>query len=72
MEDEIEESTSLWNKKQDDITVGESMKLSIGAAVVGTLAPVVAFMIAGSAVHLWEKYKDRKKNKLKLVNNEEN
>jgi hypothetical protein len=72
MENEIETSSSIWDKKQDDLTVAESMKIGIGVTVIATLAPLVVIMTVGGAAHLWEKFKNRKKNKLEIVNNEEN
>lgn len=48
---ETEEQKSLWNKKADEITVGDAMKLN--AAVMGIcLGSIVA--VAGAAV-VWDK-----------------
>lgn len=62
----MEESTKLWNKKMDELTVGETMKLTaIGTtlAVAVTVAPYVIF-VGGTAVHdKFRTWKSNRKNK---------
>lgn len=57
--EETTEETSLMNKKPDDLTVGESLKIQVGAAAV-TLGLMVAIPVAiGAAFTGYEKLADR-------------
>jgi flagellar basal body-associated protein FliL len=62
--------TSIWNKKQEELTVGESMKIAIGVGVVATVAPFVIIMAVGGAAKAWEKFRNRKNVKLATVYND--
>jgi hypothetical protein len=46
-----EEKTHLWNKKMDELTVGDAMKLN-GAVLAITVGGLFAF---AGAVTVWEK-----------------
>ena len=65
-------SDSIWDKKQDELTVGESMKIGIGVAVIATVAPFLVIMAAGGVASLVQKFKNRKKDKtITIVKTEE-
>lgn len=56
MENETEEvKTSLWNKKQDDLTVGDSVKVGVVVTVVMTVAPLLAVAVAAGTGALYRK-----------------
>lgn len=48
---DTEEKKNLWNKKADELTVGDALKLN--AAVLGITLGVIAGIGAGAVV--WEK-----------------
>ena len=56
----MEDTTSLWNKKQEDLTVGESFKVGAGAAIVSLVVPVVTLIGVGAAASAWEKFQTKR------------
>lgn len=71
MEIETVEKTSFWTKKQNDLTVGDQLKVIGAASVIGIVAPVAIGAVTYGAIVLWEKVTDRKKNKkLEVVKTE--
>jgi hypothetical protein len=60
--DEVEK-VSIWDKKQADITLGDSMKVAVGITVAFTVLPVVIYGAFAGAVSLWERRQTRKAEK---------
>jgi hypothetical protein len=65
------ETVSIWKKKADELTVGESMKVGAVAMVITVVAPLAVLLAIGGGAHLYEKFKMRHAVKLEVVNNEE-
>jgi hypothetical protein len=60
MDPETTTKPSLWNTKQEDMTVGDGVKLSLGLVVVTTIAPLVVLGVAAGCTSLWRKIRGRK------------
>jgi hypothetical protein len=65
MENEIEESVSVWNKTADELTVGESVKVIGVVTVMTVVTPIAILLAAGGVANLIEKRKARKALKLR-------
>jgi hypothetical protein len=59
MDNEIE-TTSIWNKKQTDLTVGDSLKIGIVATAICAVTPMLVLGAIGGAGRLYNKFKTRK------------
>ncbi|MET0786967.1 MAG: hypothetical protein ABWY25_09690 [Paenisporosarcina sp.] len=57
------ENVTIWNKKPDDLTVGESMKIGAVYTAVAVAAPFAVLMVAGGMSHLYNKFQERRANK---------
>jgi hypothetical protein len=54
------ETVSLWNKKADELTVGDSVKFAVGVTVVTTAATFAVMAGVAGLVRLSEKLAERK------------
>jgi hypothetical protein len=57
---ETDTEQSIWNKKQTDMTVGDSLKIGVGVTVIATVAPLVILGVASGVSHLVHKIRTRK------------
>lgn len=62
-----DETKGLWNKKADELTVGDSAKVAVGVTVLTTAAALAVMAIAGSLTKLATKLKERREAKLEVV-----
>lgn len=63
----MDETTKIWNKKLDDLTVGDSVILYLAAPIVmigATVAATVAVNVIGNAM---DKFRTRKCAKTELI-----
>jgi hypothetical protein len=58
------ETISLWNKKPEDMTVGDSLVFTGVAAAICVAAPFVAIGVVAGCARIWDKIR---RPKLKLV-----
>lgn len=56
----MENETSLWSKKQDELTVADTLKVAGLTTVVGVVAPFAILMVVGSAVTVRDKIQARR------------
>jgi hypothetical protein len=54
------EKTSLLSKKQDEITVGDSLKIVTGAALISAAVPLVIYGVVAGVTTVHDKFKARK------------
>lgn len=66
MENETE--VSLWSKKQDELTVGDSVKIAVAVTVITTAASFVIIAAVGGIARLAERRQMHKTAKLEVVN----
>lgn len=52
---ETTEKTRIWNKKPDELTVSDNLKIAGGWMVVAAVAPFVVIGVANGAAALWNK-----------------
>ena len=65
-----DETTGLWSKKADELTVGDSVKVAVAVTVLTTAAALAVMTIAGGVTSLVKKHQERKAALLKVVNEE--
>lgn len=63
---------SVWQKKQDELTVGESMAIAFGVTVAMTAVTFAMFVGAGAVAGLLEKRRAKKDAELAIVTNAKN
>ena len=59
----MEAHKSIWDKTEEELTVGDQYKLAIGVTVAVTAASVALWAGVAGAVTLWEKRQIKKANK---------
>jgi hypothetical protein len=59
----VEKTTSIWKKKQGDLTVGDQLKVVGMTGVIGIVVPVAIGAVTYGAVTLYDKYQTRRENK---------
>lgn len=64
---EEETTTSIWNKKPDELSVGDNLKITAGVLVVMTVAPAAIIGVAAGAAHLYDKFQERRAAKKTLT-----
>jgi len=63
-----DEAISLWNKKYNELTVGETAKVVGVYTVIAVVAPFTIMAVVGGAAHVYDKFKTRKARKeMKIV-----
>lgn len=66
MEDDTVEPTGMLQKKPEDLTTGEVLKIQAGATAIGLGIPVVIF----GAIYGWERFSNwRNTRKLNAIDN---
>jgi hypothetical protein len=61
------EEVSLWNKKQTEVTVGDSLKIAGLVTVATVVVPLVVLAAINASGGLVQKFKSRKAAKLAVV-----
>jgi hypothetical protein len=64
------ETVSIWNKTQDEVTVKDTVIISAATMVVAVAAPLVIMAAVGGAVNLYQKIRGHKKVELEVVETE--
>jgi len=59
----MDNETSFWNKKQEDITVGDSLKVAGLVTIVSIADPLAALAAFTAGASTWHKFQDRREAK---------
>lgn len=59
----MEDEKSIWQKKQDELTVGDNVKVALGVTVVCTVAPIVTLFVVGGIGSILQNRKLKKLDK---------
>jgi hypothetical protein len=65
-----DETTGLWSKKSDELTVGDSVKVAVTVTVITTAAAIAVMAVAGSLGRWAAKLQERREAKLEVVTEE--
>jgi hypothetical protein len=59
----MENDTSIWNKKQDDLTVADNLKIAGGVMVISMIAPLLVLGAVGAGAAAYTKLQERRQAK---------
>lgn len=65
----MEENTSVWNKRQEDLTVSDQLKVAVVAPVIVMGAYLVPLALIGKISEIRSNRKLKKQAKLTIVKN---
>jgi hypothetical protein len=65
-----DDAISIWSKKQDELTVSDTLKISAAGAAIGIAVPLVIVVAVGGVCTLVEKIQLRRKAKTEVVKTE--
>jgi len=65
------EKVRIWDKKADELTTGDNLKIAVGVGVVFTLAPIAVAGVLVGISSLWERHQAKKLEKASKTNDEE-
>lgn len=59
----MENEKSLWNKKQDELTVSDVLKVEGTTLALCIAIPVTCIALVGGATHAWDKFQTHRANR---------